>query len=159
MLEERAIVIAEEGNRLWVEASSRSSCTSCSSGSCTTAVVSKLFGAKHNRFLLEKEISAAPGDEVVIGIPDELLVQASLWAYLLPMLAMLSMGGLGALFDASDWMQVLLATIGLSGGLLMVRWIGIGSDTLNRFKPRLLRTVERNDSFSVTVPMQPLTEK
>ncbi|MET0116842.1 MAG: SoxR reducing system RseC family protein [Sedimenticola sp.] len=158
MLEERAIVIAEEGGGLWVEATSRSSCTSCSSGSCTTAVVSKLFGVKHNRFLLENEIAAEPGDEVMIGIPDESLVKASLWAYLLPMVVMLSMAGLGALMNVGDGLQVLLASAGLVGGLLVVRRVS-ASGALNRFKPRLLRLVERNESFSVSVPMHPSTEK
>ena len=88
---------------------------------CTTSVVSKLFGIKRNRFKLENSLGAQPGEQVVIGIPDELLVQASVRAYLLPLLVMMLATAVGSAMGLMT--DTKSAGPGWAGhGFFWVRW-------------------------------------
>ena len=97
MLEETATVVEVIDGRLIAETESRSSCSHCSTDSCSTSVVAKLFGIRRNRLVMENTLQAKAGDRVVIGIPDNLLVQASVMAYLLPLVVMLGVTACGRL--------------------------------------------------------------
>ncbi|MET0015483.1 MAG: SoxR reducing system RseC family protein [Sedimenticola sp.] len=141
MLEETVTVVEVDTEYLWVETHSRSGCSQCSSGSCTTSVVSKLFGMKRNRIRLENTLGAETGDRVVIGIPDELLVRASVWAYLFPLLAMFAVSVTGGVMGVDDGFQALLATVGLTAGFALVRWNIARQGARHRFRPSLLRIV------------------
>ncbi len=123
MLEETATVIAVEKDSLWVESQSRSSCSSCSSSHCSSSAISQLFSLQHNRLRLNNSLDAQVGDQVVIGIPDELLVRASMWGYLLPLLAMVGFAVIGNAWHVSEGLQVLLAMLGLAVGLYVVRLV------------------------------------
>ncbi|MES9960309.1 MAG: SoxR reducing system RseC family protein [Sedimenticola sp.] len=142
MLEETATVVKADSRHLWVEVRSRSGCTQCSSGSCTTAVVSKLFGMKRNRLRLENSLGAKRGDRVVIGIPDELLVKASAWAYLYPLLVMFAATAAGSFLGADQGMQATVALIGLAAGFGMVHWHTARQAPQDRFRPVLLKVIE-----------------
>jgi sigma-E factor negative regulatory protein RseC len=142
MLEEIGTVVEVERGAILVETQSRSACSHCSSKGCTTAVVSKLFGIKHNRLHLENSLGAKLGDQVVIGIPDDLLVMASLWAYLLPLMFMLAGPAVGGVFAASEAVQSLLALGGLAVGFSIVRWSTRNLSSQRRFKPQLLRLAD-----------------
>ena len=141
MLEESARVVTVSGDRLWVETQSRSACSHCSSQSCTTSVLAKLFGSKRNRLELQNSLGARPGEQVMIGIPDELLVQASVWAYLVPLVVMLIVTGVSDSLGMSEGLQSLLALGGLVMGFILVRWVTRRAASRQRFKPCLLRIV------------------
>ncbi len=144
MLEETATVIAVEKDAIWVEAQSRSSCSQCSSSQCTTSVVSKLFGVKRTRFQLQpiEEMHLSPGEQVVIGIPDQLLVRASVWAYLLPLTGMIFAVLLGISTGLSEGQQSLLAITGLAIGFGIVHWKTGKKESIAGFQPQLLRKAE-----------------
>lgn len=139
MIEESATVIAARGGQIWVEAQAQSGCSSCSTGSCTTQVVGKLFGAKPNLLRLDNGLNARIGDRVVIGIPDELLVRASLLSYLAPVLVMLTVTGLAGGAGANEATQGLAALLGLVVGFAGIRWLTGGERAKRQFQPRLLR--------------------
>ena len=140
MLEETAQVIEVKDGLLIAETESRSGCNHCSSNSCTTSVVAKLFGVKRNRLVMPNSVDARPGDRVLIGIPDQLLVRASLTAYLLPLSVMLLVTALGDLAGMEEWLLSLLALIGLAAGFFTVRWVSQGHSS-QAYEPRLLRVV------------------
>jgi sigma-E factor negative regulatory protein RseC len=140
MLEETAQVVEVKDGLLIAETQSRSGCNHCSSNSCTTSVVAKLFGVKRNRLVMENSLSAKPGDQVVIGIPDQLLVRASLTAYLLPLMIMLLVTALGDLAGIDELLLSLLAMIGLAVGFFTVRWLSRNGSSQD-YQPRLLRIV------------------
>ena len=140
MLEETARVIEVKDGVLIAETESRSGCNHCSSNSCITSVVAKLFGVKRNRLVMENSIDAKPGDQVLIGIPDQLLVRASLTAYLLPLSVMLLVTALGDLAGIDDSLLSLLALCGLAVGFFTVRWVSRNGSP-QRYEPRLLRIV------------------
>jgi sigma-E factor negative regulatory protein RseC len=139
VLEQSAKVVEVRDDTLWVESDARGGCSQCSSGSCATSVVSKLFGSRRSRFQLENTLGAKDGEQVVVGIPDELLVRASVWAYLLPLVVMVALAALGSAWGMSEGMQSLMALLGLAGGFLLVRRATRSVSSQQRFKPKLLR--------------------
>ncbi|MET0064011.1 MAG: SoxR reducing system RseC family protein [Candidatus Thiodiazotropha endolucinida] len=153
MLEETAMVVEANKDYLWVETRSRRGCSQCGS-SCTTSVVLKLFGMKRNRLNLENTLCAEVGDRVVVGIPDELLVRASVWAYLFPLLAMFAVSATGGVIGFGEGAQALLAMMGLAAGFALVRWNTSRQGTRRRFRPSLLRIVSGDVAFS---PVQQMT--
>ncbi len=140
MLEETARVVEVHDGVLVAETLSRSGCSHCSTSSCTTSVVAKLFGVRRNRLLLDNSLGAKPGDQVVIGIPDQLLVRASLTAYLLPLVVMLVITALGDMVGLNELLLSLLALVGLAVGLFTMRWVSRGGSSQD-YEPRLLRIV------------------
>ncbi|MES9970722.1 MAG: SoxR reducing system RseC family protein [Candidatus Thiodiazotropha sp.] len=138
MMEQTARVIDVKEGMLLAETESRSACNHCSTDNCTTLVVAKLFGVKRNRLVLVNSLNAKAGDRVVIGIPDALLVRASLLAYLLPLLAMLGSAAIGEMIGLQAIWLSLLALFGLAMGFFMVYRAARGW-TSQRYKPQLLR--------------------
>jgi sigma-E factor negative regulatory protein RseC len=154
MLEEIGTVVEVYPSAILVETQSRRACSRCSSKDCTTAVVARLFGIKHARVHLENSLGAKLGDQVVIGIPDDLLVKAALWAYLLPLMFILAGPAVGSVFAASEGVQSLLALSGLAVGVCIVRWATRNLPSQRRFKPQLLRLA---DGKQVRVAMPKLS--
>ncbi len=141
MLEESAHVVEVHDGVLIAETQSRSGCSHCStSSSCSTSVVAKLFGVRRNRLVMANSLNARPGDQVVIGIPDQVLVRASLMAYLLPLVVMLVVTAMGDLAGINELLLSLLALVGLVMGFFTVRWVS-RRRTSQRYEPRLLRIV------------------
>lgn len=150
MLQEVATVIAANSSTLTVETRARSSCSSCSNDSCTTSVVSKLFNVSRNRFELDNALDAHVGDEVIVSIPDGLLVRASIWVYLIPSLLMLLAAGLGVVSGLDDGMQALIALLGLGFGFWLVGLLTRMQTLRDEFKPQLERIL--TDSRIVIFP-------
>jgi sigma-E factor negative regulatory protein RseC len=140
MLEETARVIDVRDGMLLAETESRSGCNHCSVNNCTTSVVAKLFGVRRNRLVMENSIDARTGDRVVIGIPDALLVRASVMAYLWPLLSMLGVTEIGESSGVLGIWLSLLALSGLAIGFFVVYRATRGWSS-QRYKPRLLRIV------------------
>ncbi|MCU7940200.1 MAG: SoxR reducing system RseC family protein [gamma proteobacterium symbiont of Bathyaustriella thionipta] len=140
MLEEIALVIKSTPDQLWLETETRSSCTHCSSSQgCGTSVLAKLFSVKRNQLNVENSLGAKSGEKVIIGLPDELLVRAAIWAYLLPLISMVLVTIVASVFGAGEGMQSLLGLLGLAVGFIVVRRHTNGERSQQRFKPRLLR--------------------
>lgn len=139
MLEEIATVVEAEGDCIWVETQPRSACSHCNTGSCTTSVIARLFGARRNRLRLHNELNAAVGEQVVIGIPDEVLVAASWRAYLVPLAAMILGVALAVQAGLGDFVQALMALGGLFVGLLWMGRVSGSGRTSGRYAPKLLR--------------------
>ena len=139
MLEQDATVVKVSADQAWVEAVSRSSCSSCSAGSCSTSVVSRLFGLKKNMLQINNTLQAQIGDQVTIGIPDSVLIKASLWAYMVPLICMLLSTAFPALMGYGNSVQVLSALAGLSAGMWLVGRLTRPGKKSASFDPILLR--------------------
>lgn len=144
-------MVAVEGKWLWVETESRSACSHCGSGSCSTSVLAKWSRARPNRLRLLNRLQLRPGQRVVIGIPDQVLVAASLWAYLSPLLLMLGAAGLAATLGLGDLARALAALAGLLVGLALSAKAANSGPTRDRFTPVLLRVAGAEiDSTALT---------
>ncbi|MGD2118581.1 MAG: SoxR reducing system RseC family protein [Chromatiales bacterium] len=139
MLEENATVVQCDADTVVVETISRSSCSHCSAGSCGTSVLGSFFGLRRNLLQLPRTIDVQPGDQVVVGIPDTLLVKASVWAYLAPVLCMIGAVLVAVTLGAEDVEQAMFALLGLAGGFYGVRYVLQRSAQRHQYVPVLLR--------------------
>ncbi|MET0052053.1 MAG: SoxR reducing system RseC family protein [Candidatus Thiodiazotropha sp.] len=142
MLEHPARVVALQEPYAWIEAEVQSGCSSCSSNSCSTSVIANLFGLKRNRFRVENPIHAQVGDQVMIGIPSRAIAQASVLAYLLPLVAMLTLTFIGQAMNMNNGVQGMFALAGLLLGLGMVRWLTVPGRVGSKQIPQLLRVTQ-----------------
>ena len=152
MLEETATVIATKYGRLMIETTARSACGHCSSRGCTTSVLAKMFGVRRNRFVLPNTLDARVGDRVVVGVPDSVLVGASLLVYLLPLVVMIAAVVLADAFGADAFAQAMMALVGLGFGFGLVRLVAERRASRQRHDMRLLR-------LAGVVPVRFATEK
>ncbi len=139
MLEQDATVIESKEGHIWVEAISRSSCSQCSATSCSTSVISKVFGFRRNLLKMENSLQAKAGDQVIIGIPDNVLVKASVWAYLVPVISMVLFTFMAVVQGYGDGLQVLFALTGLATGFILVGRLTRSDYQGKAFDPLLLR--------------------
>lgn len=139
MLEETGTVIDTQGNTLWVQTISRSSCSKCSTSACSTSVIGKLFNLKRNVLQMENTLQAIKGQRVVIGIPDSTLVKASVWAYLVPIVFMVAATMVALSIGAGDALQAMAAAVGLLLGFMVVKRVMSRVTEKDQFEPQLLR--------------------
>lgn len=141
MLEETGTVVDVQQDRMWVETTARSSCSACGTTSCSTAVISRLFGMRRNLLEMNHELDAKTGDRVVVGIPDHLLVRASVWAYLAPLAIMVAATLIANLSGADDGFQAFSAAVGLIMGFGLVRYLVDKTARQKQFEPQLVRVI------------------
>ncbi|QTR47681.1 SoxR reducing system RseC family protein [Thiothrix litoralis] len=142
MIEETATVVDATPDHIWVEARARSACSSCGTqDSCATSSVSKLFGMRRQQLRLPNQFASSVGEQVIIGVEDQVMVTASLAAYILPVVLMIVAAIAADIYGMSDKQQAIVALLGLLLGLF-----GAGVLTSNRlmqryFQPQLLRKI------------------
>lgn len=141
MLEETATVTHAESDWLWVETTPKSACSHCSAAGCSTLVIGKAFGNRRNRMRLPNTLNAERGQQVAVGIPEQVLVGASLRAYLMPLMGMLLFGILAAFSEMNEVLQALFALAGLFAGLSLAGRPGMNPQTGRDYSPQLLRVV------------------
>jgi sigma-E factor negative regulatory protein RseC len=128
MIEESARVIACEAGFAIVETQVQAACGGCQAqAGCTTSVLAGLFKRRHNRLKVLNPIQAAPGQQVIVGLPEQSLVSISLVAYLLPLLGLL-LGAIGLQEAAAYWLwrggelaSIIGGLSGLAIGLMLLR--------------------------------------
>jgi sigma-E factor negative regulatory protein RseC len=124
MIEETGVVVGVAGDLAEVETRRQGACGSCSAnGACGTSLLARYFGRKPLLLRAQNRAGAALGDVVVVGVPEDGLVRASLAAYLVPLLGLIVGGMTGpVLFPAGgEGASVLTAFAGLGLGLV---WLG-----------------------------------
>ncbi|HOW75257.1 MAG TPA: SoxR reducing system RseC family protein [Candidatus Competibacteraceae bacterium] len=144
MIEERAVVAEAGAGYAWVEIQRRSACGSCqASDGCGTATLAKAWGVRSMRTRALSELSLQPGDEVIVGLADGVLLRGALLAYLLPLALLLAGALLGqATFaGAGEELVILSGALGLGLGFLAVRVMSRRFREDVRFQPVVLRRV------------------
>lgn len=111
MIEEQATVVEVESEQIIVQTLRKSSCHSCAANKgCGTAVLSKTMGQKHSIVTISKEQQTeptlVPGDQVIIGVNESMLINGSALAYIFPLAGMIGF----ALF--AQWLGVSMALNG-----------------------------------------------
>jgi sigma-E factor negative regulatory protein RseC len=128
VIEELGMVVAVHGELAEVESRRRSACGSCEvNGACGTSLLERFFGRRRLLLTVYNPIGARPGDQVVVGIPEQALLTASFAAYMAPLLAMLGGGIAGGMLAGAlspqhgDGLSILGGAVGLASALL---WLG-----------------------------------
>ena len=122
MLEHNGKVVAATPASVLIETERRSACGHCSVGDrCGISVIAGLFKHRDNTVRLDNSMDLHAGDEVVIGIPERLLLRAALWAYMVPMLFMITFALIVAAAGHTDLYVFLASVAGLFNGLYLAR--------------------------------------
>lgn len=145
MIEETGKVVAVEEGAVWVETIRVSSCQSCSARSgCGHSALSKL-GRKTVHLRASTRQPYAIGDEVVIGVPESVVVTSSVLAYLMPLVVALVFSLTADAWHASDGMTAVAGMLGLALGFVGLRWHFRRSQHDERYQPQVLRRVRVTD--------------
>jgi sigma-E factor negative regulatory protein RseC len=132
MLEQTVEVIKTAPDGIWVRAVEPSGCGTCGGQGCSSRRIAELFQRKPRLFLVDCDLSLAPGDRAIVGIADGSVLKSALRAYGMPLVLMLAGALLAQAVQPGDGP----ALIGmLLGG--MVGWLaGRGGRTV---RPVVLR--------------------
>lgn len=88
MIEENAVVVYVDEDRVVVEAAVKSTCSGCQAkNQCGTGSIARVFSHKVQRLELQSPVAVNVGDAVVIGIQESGVIFASFLLYLFPLLA------------------------------------------------------------------------
>ena len=142
MIEERGRITTVESDGFWVETIQRSACQVC--------VAEKGCGQKLLHRLSGKTalIRVLPGncdmqllkahDQVVIGIPEDVVVKGTLLVYLFPLLTMIGAISIGTLISSNDAIVLTSTLIGFILGGVLVRLHSWLNKNNHRVHPVLL---------------------
>jgi sigma-E factor negative regulatory protein RseC len=89
MLEQTVEVIKTAPDGIWVRAVEPSGCGTCGGQGCSSRRIAELFQRKPRLFLVDCDLSLAPGDRAIVGIADGSVLKSALRAYGLPLGLML----------------------------------------------------------------------
>jgi sigma-E factor negative regulatory protein RseC len=121
MIEERAQVLAVDGDTVLLQTQRQSTCGSCAVKSgCGTSVLASVVGQKISQLRVTNTLGARPGDEVMLGLEEDALVTGSLLVYMLPLVLLLlgAMAGEGlAMYLGLD--AELTPIVGGAGGFIV----------------------------------------
>jgi sigma-E factor negative regulatory protein RseC len=153
-LEQQVTVIAIEGNEAIVSGRRATSCGDCAGkASCST------LGSWKDRLVemrVKNSIHARIGDEVLLELPDTILMRVAFRLYGLPMLAFILTGLIVrnlALSAAWPLPEVWAAVAGLLGVLATYGWILYGSKDAasNSLEARMVRVIQPASQFPIKV--------
>ncbi len=122
MPQQTARVVRTEQNWVLLEPIEQQGCNSCKlSSACGTSALGRLIGFRGLEIRLENTLGLQPQDRVVLSIPDQAFLVASLLIYLVPLVGLLLTAVLADFAGLADgWIALsgatgLVASIWLSG--------------------------------------------
>lgn len=126
MIEEAGRVVAVDGRKVWIETLQQTSCGSCSAKStCGQGLMNQMGKPHHICLTAEQELHV--GDQVLLGIPENTLLQSAMLAYGLPLMLFVLLAALAdSLLNASEPIVILAGLLGLCVGFIAVRRIASG---------------------------------
>jgi sigma-E factor negative regulatory protein RseC len=141
MIEEHGRVVALEPGAVWVETLRQSTCGNCAAqAGCGQGLMNKLgVGRQRGHVRALCDLQLAVGDRVVIGIGEDLLLRASLLAYLLPLLGLLAAALLVDSLGFSEPLTILAGFAGFAASWLAVRRYCRRNDGDPALQPMVLR--------------------
>jgi sigma-E factor negative regulatory protein RseC len=147
MIEERARVVAIEGDSALLQTQRQSTCGSCAVKSgCGTSVLASVVGQKITQLKVLNTLNAQPGDDVMLGLQEHALVTGSLLVYVVPLLLLLVGAVLGEVMASrlgmdAELMPIVGGATGFILAVIMVRGVLQKSNTGQHMKPVMLRIV------------------
>lgn len=140
MIEESGRVVAVEEGAVWVESIRRAACDTCAAKSgCGQSALAKMGQQHKNHVRAISSLNHQIGDEVVIGVPEDVVMKGTLVAYMMPLVFMLVAAITADSMNAGDLWVSLSGLIGLAIGFVMVRLHFLKVRTDTRYQPVVLR--------------------
>lgn len=142
MLLETGRILAIESQGLWVETIQRSACGSCQAQKgCGHSMLAKFGASASSLWVLLDDRDASQykvGDEVQVGVPEDVIANSSLFVYLVPLMIMLVATFIAHQQALSDGLTAICAFAGLLLGGAIVRWCSHLIRFDNRLQPVLV---------------------
>ncbi len=145
MIEEQAKVISVESGLVIVESVVKSSCSGCQQvDSCGSGQIAKAFPQKTVRYQLETDQLLSPGDQVIIGLSEKLLLSAAWQVYFWPLIGLIAFAAFGqwlverAVFP-HELLAVLLSVFGGYLGFYLARRRQQASSKTSLWAPTLVK--------------------
>lgn len=141
MIETEASVLSVEPGHAWVAPRPHSPCGQCDPvHGCRSLQLARMFALRSPRFRVLDPLGVAPGDKVLVAVPEKSLLHSAVLLYFLPVLALM----LGAAL-ASRWGEaaaVAAGALALLSALGLVRLMGrrLAGDV--RYQPHIARRVD-----------------
>lgn len=121
MLEQTAEVIKTAADGIWVQAVEPSGCGTCGGQGCSSRRIAELFQRKPRLFVVDCDLSLAPGDRVVVGIARGSVLKSAWRVYGLPLILMLAGALLAQAVQPGDGAALVGLLIGGVVGWLAAR--------------------------------------
>ncbi|MDP2111570.1 MAG: SoxR reducing system RseC family protein [Thiobacillus sp.] len=121
MLEQTAEVVKTAADGIWVQAVEPSGCGTCGGQGCASRRIAEMFQRKPRHFLVDCDLSLAPGDRIVVGIARGSVLRSALRAYGVPLGLMLAGALLAQAVQPGDGPAVLGMLLGGVAGWLIAR--------------------------------------
>lgn len=143
MIEETGRVVAVRDGQAWVQTLRQGACQSCKVRSgCGQRLLTEMSGGRASQVRVTNQSRARVGDSVVIGVPETLLLRASVLVYLVPLLTMMAAALLAAgPLGMSDPWVALCSGLGLAGGFAGIAVYQRCRSDNDQFSPRLQRVL------------------
>lgn len=140
MIEEQAIVVGVKGETAEIQMQRQSACSHCElSRGCGTGAIGRLLGHRSKPLIVENALNLKPGDHILLVMPDQSFLKASLLIYGLPLgLLVVAAIAAEALFAGSELLVPIAAGGGFLGGLIISAKLA-GKRFSEQFKPKILR--------------------
>ncbi|MGB7389650.1 SoxR reducing system RseC family protein [Marinomonas sp.] len=140
MIEESGTVLSTETGFAEVETIRTSSCTSCRARhGCGHHAIAQVSASNRMRMKAIDNFDVSVGQRVVIGIPEDTLLQASLWMYFIPLLSLVAGATVPSLWHASSGVSVIFSLIGFLSGLWLAKKKSQKEENNPDFYPKILR--------------------
>jgi len=145
MIEESAEVRAVNGNTIDVVTVKSSACNQCDeSAHCSTSVLSKFFGNKEIELQLKSDIPLKPGDQVLIGIEERVLIILTTLVYFVPLCGLFVFALLGGFMESywqleTELLSIILGMAGLIAGYFGIRVLMEKKINSKNIKPVILK--------------------
>lgn len=121
MLEQSAEVMKTAADGIWVRAVEPSGCGTCGGQGCSSRRIAELFQRKPRQFLVDCDLSLAPGDRVVVGMPEGSVLKSAWRVYGLPLTLMLAGALLAQAVQPGDGSALAGMLLGGASGWLAAR--------------------------------------
>jgi len=146
MIEESGTVLSTEKGFAEVETIRTSSCTACRARhGCGHHAIAQVSASNRMRMKVIDEFSVDVGQKVTIGIPEDTLLQASLWMYFIPLLGLVAGATLPAIWHAGNGISVVLSLSGFFSGLWLAKKKSQKEENNPNFYPKILRITPTNE--------------
>ena len=138
VIEATAIVMGVEGDMAVLETKRTNACSGCGAAAgCGTSALGTMFGLKQNLLHIKNDFDAVPGEKVIVGLPENDLVLASLAVYMVPLGTMIASALLALFLGFGDGVAGLFSLAGLGIGLAIAERLTRNAGP--RFTPKYLR--------------------
>lgn len=143
MIEEVGRVVAvEAAGQVRVAVVRQQACGSCQARmACGQGLMQALRPAACHEVLAHSELELHSGDEVVLGVPANLLLRSAMLVYVMPLLALLAGALLGAGLGLSEPGSIVLAALGFTAAFVWLRQYNRAQANNRQMLPVVLRVV------------------